>query len=69
MTHVVPATTGRQPAAGRSSVSQSGSTRTLIREDGGVIRRTTLFSGLRVITERVPGQRSATIGVWVGVRS
>ena len=69
VTHVVPATTGRQPAAGRSSVSQSGTTRTLIREDGGVIRRTVLPSGLRVITERVPGQRSATIGVWVGVGS
>ena len=69
MTHVVLATTGRQPAAGRSSASQSGTTRTLIREDGGVIRRTTLPSGLRVITERVPGQRSATIGVWVGVGS
>jgi predicted Zn-dependent peptidase len=69
VTHVVPATTGRQPAAGRSSVSQSGTTRTLIREDGGVIRRTTLPSGQRVITERVPGQRSATIGVWVGVGS
>ena len=41
MTHVVPATTGRQPAAGRSSVSPSPvRTRTLIREDGGVIRRT-----------------------------
>ena len=36
VTHVVPATTGRQPAAGRSSVSQAGTTRTLIREDGGV---------------------------------
>ena len=69
MTHVVLKTTGRQPAAGRSSVSQAGKTRTLIREDGGVIRRTTLPSGLRVITERVPGQRSATIGVWVGVGS
>ena len=34
-----------------------------------MIRRTVLPSGLRVITEQVPGQRSATIGVWVGVGS
>jgi predicted Zn-dependent peptidase len=69
-------TTGRQHAAGRSSVTQpsaaprpTGTTRTLLREDGGVIRRTTLPSGLRIITEQIPGQRSATIGVWVGVGS
>lgn len=69
-------TTGRQPAAGRSSVSPpssdarpSGTTRTLLKEDGGVVRRTTLPSGLRIISEQVPGQRSATIGVWVGVGS
>jgi predicted Zn-dependent peptidase len=76
VTHQASATTGRQPAAGRSSVSPlpaagrpSGTTRTLLREDGGVVRRTTLPSGLRIITEQVPGQRSATIGVWVGVGS
>jgi predicted Zn-dependent peptidase len=40
-----------------------------LKEDGGVVRRTVLPSGLRVITEQVPGQRSATIGVWVGVGS
>jgi predicted Zn-dependent peptidase len=63
-------TTGRQPAAGRSSVSRpSGTTRTLLKEEGAVVRRTTLPSGLRVITEQIPGQRSATIGVWVGVGS
>jgi predicted Zn-dependent peptidase len=69
VTHVDPVTTGR-PSAGRSSVSRpSGSTRTVLKEDGGVIRRTVLPSGLRIITENVPGQRSATIGVWVGVGS
>jgi predicted Zn-dependent peptidase len=41
----------------------------LLREDGGVVRRTVLPSGLRIISEQVPGQRSATIGVWVGVGS
>ncbi len=76
MTHVVPETTGRQPAAGRSSASRpsgttrpGGTTRTLLEEDGGVVRRTVLPSGLRIISERVPGARSATIGVWVGVGS
>ncbi len=78
MTHVAQPTTGRQPAAGRSSVTQppdaaaakpAGRTRTLLKEDGGVVRRTTLPSGLRIISEQVPGQRSASIGVWVGVGS
>ena len=81
MTHLASSATGRQPAAGRSSVTRptddtaddkakpGGRTRTLLKEDGGVVRRTVLPSGLRVITEQVPGQRSATIGVWVGVGS
>ena len=33
------------------------------------MRRTVLPSGLRVLTEHVPGVRSAAIGVWVGVGS
>jgi predicted Zn-dependent peptidase len=78
VTDVAQPTTGRQPAAGRSSVTQppdaaaakpAGKTRTLLKEDGGVVRRTTLPSGLRIISEQVPGQRSASIGVWVGVGS
>jgi predicted Zn-dependent peptidase len=78
VTRQATSTTGRQPAAGRSSVTRAtddkaskpgGTTRTLLKEDGGVVRRTVLPSGLRVITEQVPGQRSATIGVWVGVGS
>ncbi len=45
-------------------------TRTLLREgDGGLVRRTTLPGGLRVITEQVPGVRSVTFGVWVNVGS
>ncbi len=70
-------TTGRQPAAGRSSRSDdlSGRTETLqtVRDaDGQVtstIRRTVLPSGLRVISEQMAGVRSAAIGVWVGVGS
>src|SRR4029077_9455610 len=33
------------------------------------VRRTTLPGGLRVVTERVPGVHSASVGVWVGVGS
>ena len=33
------------------------------------IRRTEFDSGLRVVTERMPGVRSATIGIWVGTGS
>ena len=34
---------------------------------GGLLRRTVHPSGLRVLTERMPGARSATIGFWVGI--
>lgn len=37
--------------------------------DGGVVRRTTLPGGLRVITEYVPGVRSVALGVWVAAGS
>ncbi len=52
-----------------------GSTRTLLRErgDGDVVgstvRRTVLPGGLRVVTEAMPGARSATLGLWTGVGS
>ena len=75
MTYQATVTTGRQPAAGRSPVTRpaaakpSATTRTLLKEDGAVVRRTVLPNGLRIISEQVPGQRSATIGVWVGVGS
>ncbi|QAB17384.1 insulinase family protein [Leucobacter muris] len=36
---------------------------------GGVVRRTVHPSGLRVLTERMPSTRSASIGFWVGVGS
>ena len=48
----------------------NGSTRVLERTDGGcVVKRTVLPGGLRVITEQVPGVRSASVGIWVGVGS
>lgn len=37
--------------------------------DGGVVRRTTLPGGLRVITEYVPSVRSVALGVWVAAGS
>lgn len=38
-------------------------------QDGAVIRRSILPGGVRVITESMPGQRSASIGAWVPVGS
>jgi predicted Zn-dependent peptidase len=50
--------------------AQRAQTRVLGTGSGGeVIRRTVLPGGLRVITEQVPGARSAAVGVWVGVGS
>ena len=55
-----------------------GSTRTLLKEngDGGpsgahasTVRRTILPGGLRVLTETMPGTRSATLGLWTKVGS
>ena len=37
--------------------------------DGGVLSRTLLPGGLRVVTESLPGARSVAFGVWVGVGS
>lgn len=50
---------------------KTGTTRTLDRGDGGggLVRRTVLPGGLRVVTEAVPTVRSVTVGVWVGVGS
>jgi len=36
---------------------------------GARVRRTRLPGGVRVLTEQVPGMRSATLGAWVGVGS
>ncbi len=46
-----------------------GSTRTLLDEAGARVRRTVLPSGLRVVTEHIPGVRSVAFGIWVGVGS
>lgn len=39
------------------------------KEGGAVVRRSILPGGVRVLTEAMPGQRSASIGFWVGVGS
>ncbi|WP_285726743.1 M16 family metallopeptidase [Psychromicrobium xiongbiense] len=36
---------------------------------GAIVRRSILPGGVRVLTESMPGQRSATLGFWVGVGS
>ncbi|HEX6874460.1 MAG TPA: pitrilysin family protein [Nocardioidaceae bacterium] len=52
-----------------------GTTRTLLveKDAGGSVvsqvRRTVLPGGLRVVTETMPGVRSATVGAWIGVGS
>src|SRR3978361_1739499 len=44
-------------------------TKTLPVTGGGGIKRTVLPGGLRIVTEAMPGVRSASVGVWVGVGS
>lgn len=47
-----------------------GTTRTLLTaEQGGLVKRTVLQGGLRIITEQMPSVRSAAIGIWVNVGS
>ncbi|WP_235926441.1 M16 family metallopeptidase [Actinokineospora pegani] len=50
-------------------MQKPGSTVVLERTGDAEVRRTLLPGGLRVITEQVPGVRSASIGIWVGVGS
>ena len=69
------ASSSTRPKATSGGSTPSQTTVTLVTEhDGGgqvtsKVRRTTLRSGLRIITEQQAGVRSAAIGVWVGVGS
>ncbi|GAB2682959.1 M16 family metallopeptidase [Thalassiella azotivora] len=54
--------TSTEPTSGRTT-GTAGQT------DGATVRRTVLPGGVRVLTEHMPGLRSATIGAWVGVGS
>ncbi|HEY8700420.1 MAG TPA: pitrilysin family protein [Arthrobacter sp.] len=49
--------------------NQHGDTLVHGSDGGSVVRRSVLPGGVRVLTEAMPGQRSATIGFWVGVGS
>lgn len=49
--------------------NQPGDTLVHGSDGGSVVRRSALPGGVRVLTEAMPGQRSATIGFWVGVGS
>jgi predicted Zn-dependent peptidase len=55
--------------ASTAATQKLGTTRTLLDGKDGLVRRTVLPGGLRVVTEAMPGVRSAAIGVWVGVGS
>jgi predicted Zn-dependent peptidase len=51
-------------------VQRPGTTRTLTSDtDGGLVKRTVLPNGVRVLSESVAGVRSVAFGVWVGVGS
>lgn len=51
------------------STGQGGSSLELRADSDSGVRRTVLPGGLRVVTEHLPGVRSASVGVWVGVGS
>ncbi|WP_129336795.1 M16 family metallopeptidase [Cellulomonas endophytica] len=52
---VAPGVTGAELSAGQ--------------EGDGLVRRSVLPGGVRVLTEHMPGLRSATVGAWIGVGS
>lgn len=56
-------------AARPAGAQRTGSTRTLLARPDGLVRRTVLPGGLRVLTEAVPGVRSVAFGIWAGVGS
>ena len=64
---IAPGTRPRRVPGARDQ--QPGTTCTLLVEDGARVRRTVLPGGLRVVTENIPGVRSASFGIWVGVGS
>ena len=67
-----PVSTPSADAAPLLAVEQGGHSLGLAADDShsdSGVRRTVLPGGLRVVTEHVPGVRSASIGVWVGVGS
>ena len=62
--------TSRNSAVVLGQEQRPGTTRTLLTaEQGGLVKRTVLPGGLRIITEQMPSVRSAAIGIWVNVGS
>ena len=62
--------TSRNSAVVLGHEQRPGTTRTLLTaEQGGLVKRTVLPGGLRIITEQMPSVRSAAIGIWVNVGS
>jgi predicted Zn-dependent peptidase len=57
------------PLVPGGSDAGDGVTRQVADDGATVIERTVLPSGIRVLTERMPGQLSATVGAWVAVGS
>jgi predicted Zn-dependent peptidase len=57
--------------ASSAAQQKPGTTHTLLseQEGGALVRRTVLPGGLRVVTEAMPGVRSASVGVWVAIGS
>lgn len=51
------------------SPDEPGSRLTAGQDGGALVRRSVLPGGVRVLTESMPGLRSATVGAWVGVGS
>ncbi|MFV0633185.1 M16 family metallopeptidase [Demequina sp.] len=49
--------------------SAAGAHLTVEQDQGAIIQRSVLPGGVRVLTEHIPGMRSATFGAWVGVGS
>lgn len=48
---------------------EPGAELTAEQDGGAIVRRSVLPGGIRVLTEHMPGLRSATVGAWVGVGS
>ncbi|WP_407640484.1 M16 family metallopeptidase [Actinokineospora iranica] len=60
---------GRSAPPVKGHLQKPGSTVVLERSGEAEVKRTLLPGGLRVITEHVPGVRSAAVGIWVAVGS
>jgi predicted Zn-dependent peptidase len=56
-------------APARRSIARASTRRLTSATGGGVITRTVLPGGLRIVTEAMPGVRSTSVGVWVPVGS